>query len=77
MDANTFITEKERMCKTCSYCLLCPAWSDDGCVVSVRSGFTPEQQINIVKAWVEQHPRKTRHSVFFGKASFCTDCQQS
>ena len=67
MDANTFITEKERMCKTCSYCLLCPAWSDDGCVVSIRSGFTPEQQINIVKAWVEQHPLKTRQSVFLEK----------
>lgn len=63
MDANTFIKERERMCKTCSSCFLCPAWLD-GCTVGVRSGFTPEQQINIVKAWVEQHPRKTRQSVF-------------
>ena len=64
MDAIKFIEEKERMCRTCRSCILCPAWLDDGCVVSVRSGFTPEQQINTVKAWSEQHPRKTRQSVF-------------
>ena len=64
MDAIKFIEEKERMCRTCRSCILCPAWLDDGCVVSVRSGFTSEQQINTVKAWSEQHPRKTRQSVF-------------
>ena len=64
MDAIKFIEEKERMCRTCRSCILCPAWLDDGCVVSVRSGFTPEQQINTVKAWSEQHPRKTRQDVF-------------
>ena len=64
MDAIKFIEEKERMFRTCRSCILCPAWLDDGCVVSVRSGFTPEQQINTVKAWSEQHPRKTRQDVF-------------
>ena len=64
MDAIKFIEEKERMCQTCGSCVLCPAWLDDGCIMSMRSGFAPEQQINAVKVWAEQHPRKTRKTVF-------------
>lgn len=64
MDAKSFIEEKERMCKTCGSCFLCPAWLHDECVVSQRSGVTPEQQINMVKEWADKHPRKTRQSVF-------------
>lgn len=64
MDAIEFLKEKERMCKACGSCLLCPAWLDDGCSINVRSGFAPEQQINIVKEWSAAHPRKTRQSVF-------------
>lgn len=64
MDAIQFIKEKERMCKTCGYCILCPAWFDDGCVVGLRSGVAPEQQINTVKEWSAAHPGKTRQSVF-------------
>ena len=64
MDAIKFIEEKERMCLTCGSCILCPAWLDDRCIVNMRSGFAPEQQINTVKVWAEQHPRKTRQDVF-------------
>lgn len=64
MDAVTFIKEKERMCQTCGSCVLCPAWLDDGCVVSMRSGFAPEQQIEIVEKWSKEHQPKTRQSVF-------------
>lgn len=64
MDAIKFIEEKERMCQTCGSCILCPAWLDEECIVSMRSGFAPEQQINTVKVWSEQHPRKTRQDVF-------------
>ena len=64
MDAIQFIKEKERMCKDCGSCILCPAWLDDWCAVGLRSGVSPEQQINIVKEWAEQHPRKTRQDVF-------------
>ena len=64
MDAIKFIEEKERMCKTCGSCVLCPAWLDDGCIVNMRRGFAPEQQINTVKTWAEMHPRKTRQSLF-------------
>ena len=64
MDAIQFIKEKERMCKACGSCILCPAVLDDGCAVGLRSGVAPEKQINIVKEWAEQHPRKTRQDVF-------------
>lgn len=64
MDAVKFIEEKERMCQTCGSCVLCPALLDDGCIVSMRSGIAPDQQINTVKVWAEQHPRKTRQDVF-------------
>lgn len=64
MDAIQFIKEKERMCKACGSCILCPAAMGDGCVVGLRSGVAPEQQIKIVKEWTEQHPRKTRQDVF-------------
>lgn len=64
MDAVNFLKEKERMCKTCGSCILCPAWMDDGCLVNVRSGASPEQQINLVKVWAEQHHAKTRQDVF-------------
>ena len=50
MDAIQFIKEKERMCKACA--------------VGLRSGVSPEQQINTVKVWAEQHPAKTRQDVF-------------
>lgn len=65
MDAMKFLKEKERMCKTCGSCFSCPAWLNSKCSVNnVRSDITPEQQINIVKTWVEQHPCKTRQSIF-------------
>lgn len=64
MDAVNFIREKDRMCKTCGSCRLCPAYLDGECIVNLFSGFTPEQQVNTVKVWAEQHPLKTRQSVF-------------
>ena len=64
MDAIQFIKEKERMCKTCGACRLCPAYLDGECIVNLLSGFAPEQQVNTVKIWSEQHPCKTRQSVF-------------
>ena len=64
MDAIQFIKEKERMCKDFGSCILCPACLNDMCAVGLRSGVAPEQQINIVKEWAEQHPHKTRQDVF-------------
>ena len=64
MDAIQFIKEKERMCKACGSCIFCPACLDDGCAVGLRSSVSPEQQINLVKEWTEQHHAKTRQDVF-------------
>ena len=64
MDAIQFIKERDRMCKTYGNCSQCPACLDNECIVARRSGFAPEQQINTVKVWAEQHPRKTRQDVF-------------
>ncbi len=64
MDAVEYIKERDRMCKTYENCSLCPACLDNDCIVTRRSGFAPEQQVNTVKVWAEQHPRKTRQSVF-------------
>lgn len=64
MDAIEYIKERDRMCKTYENCSLCPACLDNDCIVTRRSGFAPEQQVNTVKVWVEQHPHKTRQDVF-------------
>ena len=64
MDAIQFIKERDRMCKTYGNCSQCPACLDNECIVARRSGFAPEQQINTVKVWADQHPRKTRQDVF-------------
>lgn len=64
MDAVEFIKERDRMCNTYGNCALCPACLDNECIVARRSSFAPEQQINTVTVWAEQHPRKTRQSVF-------------
>lgn len=58
MDAVEYIKERDRMCETYGNCL------DNQCIVSRRSGFAPEQQVNTVKVWAEQHPHKTRQDVF-------------
>lgn len=64
MDAVEYIKERDRMCKTYENCSLCPACLDNDCIVTRRSGFAPEQQVNTVKVWAEQHQRKTRQDVF-------------
>lgn len=63
MDAVKFIKERDRMCKTHGNCSQCPACLDNECIVARRSSFAPEQQINTVKVWAEQHPVNTQQSV--------------
>ena len=64
MDALEFLRERKRMCnsyKNCdgcplaeSYCVIGPVTSDEDC----------ERTIATVEKWSEEHPRKTRQSVF-------------
>lgn len=64
MDAVEYIKERDRMCETYGNCSGCQACLDNQCIVARRSGFAPEQQVNTVKVWAEQHPYKTRQDVF-------------
>lgn len=60
MDAMEFIRERNRMCKAFPSCKGCPACDFDGCgSVHLNEGIIP-----IVEKWAEEHPRKTRQSVF-------------
>lgn len=67
MDAATFLKERNRMCKTNPSCYGCPAHTlgaSNSCKFAMENWTSFEQQINLVKEWAEQHPRKTRQSVF-------------
>lgn len=67
MDAVKFIKEQKRMCngRPCANCpmfemhqkmgtLGCNTWCMDH----------PEESVTVVEKWAEEHPRKTRQSVF-------------
>lgn len=67
MDAIEFLKERNRMCKTNVSCLGCPAHDlgrSNSCKFAMENWASPEQQINLVKEWVAEHPCKTRQSVF-------------
>lgn len=62
MDAVEFIRERNRMCKHFRGCAGCPA---DGMICSTIWGMNDaERLVQIVEEWAEEHPRKTRQSVF-------------
>lgn len=71
MDAVKFIKERDRMCDSLFGCEGCPANSQENgfgiCYVATKSQYTPEQQIEIVEKWSNEHPRKTRQRVFLEK----------
>lgn len=68
MDAVKFLSEASRMCGSTKSCAECAA--NEVC------GFTPEfpsdfgkvdqmqKMVKLVEKWAEEHPRKTRQSVF-------------
>lgn len=67
MDVVTFLKERNRMCKTNVSCFGCPAHTlgaSNSCKFAMENWTSPEQQINLVKEWAAEHPRKTRQSVF-------------
>lgn len=67
MDAVKFIEERNRMCKTNVSCYGCPAQDNrrsHSCIFAMENWSSPEQQIEIVEKWSNEHPRKTRQSVF-------------
>lgn len=68
MDAMKFLSEAKRMCSNAGPCSTCD--------VNEFCGFTPEfpkdfgtvdqmhKMVKLVEKWAEEHPRKTRQSVF-------------
>lgn len=65
MDAVKFLKERKRLCQMYGACGGCPADRiKDGCIFSVTTGATPEEQSDFMEAWSAAHPRKTRQDVF-------------
>ena len=65
MDAIKFIEEKRRMCAAYGHCRVCPALRHKSyCIFSTAYGEAPLEQIKFLEKGIEEHPRKTRQSVF-------------
>ena len=67
MDANKFLNEYDRMCKSYDDCPECPLCSVNGGCSFWPSIYNEEIYPEIIKAveeWSAAHPRKTRQSVF-------------
>ena len=65
MDAIKFIEEKRRMCSAYGHCRVCPALRHKSyCIFSTAYGEPPLEQIEFLQKWLEEHPCKTRQSVF-------------
>lgn len=67
MDANKFLNEYDRMCKSYDDCPECPLCSVNGDCSFWPSIYNEEIYPDIIKAveeWSAAHPRKTRKSVF-------------
>ena len=64
MDALEFLKERKRMCGSYNGCVGCP-FEKSLCVIShVTSDEDYERIIATVEQWSNEHPRKTRQSVF-------------
>ena len=64
MDALKFLKERKRMCTSCEDCNGCPL-KGTHCVIShVTPDKDYERIIATVERWSNEHPRKTRQSVF-------------
>ena len=65
MDAIKFIKESNRMCHSFDSCRECPASDSSGhCKIHLSDEYSTEEQVDIVKKWSNEHPIKTRQSVF-------------
>ena len=64
MDAVKFINERQRMCKTHDACENCPLHKMHIGLCYKWCFDHPEETVAAVEKWAEEHPRKTRQSVF-------------
>ena len=67
MDALEFLKERKRLCNSCKGCDGCPL-EGTHCVLSYATDDKDHERIiATVEQWSEEHPRKTRQSVFLEK----------
>lgn len=64
MDALEFLKERKRMCNSYSDCCDCPLGSSSCVINHATSDEDNEKIITAVEQWSNEHPRKTRQSVF-------------
>lgn len=67
MDAVKFLEETRRMCDTYDVCEGCPANARGNvvdCRVDIMQAIDAADAVAVVEKWSEEHPRKTRQSVF-------------
>lgn len=70
MDAVKFLKERKRMCHFSgdTSCHGCHLYKERGIFrCSQFQDLFPEQTVDIVEKWVQEHPRKTRKDDFFEK----------
>lgn len=64
MDAIKFIKEAKRMCDSFNSCYECPASDSSGrCKFRLSYAYSTKE-LSIVEEWANDHPAKTRQSVF-------------
>lgn len=64
MDALAFLRERKRMCNSYKCCVGCPLVESHCIVSSATSDEEFKKMTDVVEQWLNEHPRKTRQSVF-------------
>lgn len=64
MDALAFLRERKRMCNSYKCCVGCPLVESHCIVSSATSDEDFKKMTDVVEQWLNEHPRKTRQSVF-------------
>ena len=64
MDALAFLRERKRMCNSYKCCVGCPLVESHCIISSATSDEEFKKMTDVVEQWLNEHPRKTRQSVF-------------
>lgn len=64
MDALAFLRERKRMCNSYKCCVGCPLVESHCIISSATSDEDFKKMTDVVEQWLNEHPRKTRQSVF-------------
>lgn len=76
MDALAFLRERKRMCNSYKCCVGCPLVESHCIISSATSDEEFKKMTDVVEQWLNEHPRKTRQSVFLEQwpdAIICDD----